>query len=234
MKLLVTAASVMLAASGVHGECGVVEPESHSSTQNACVLVTLDGKPARHLSLDITISGAGGESRLKRVTNRHGTFDLKNLSPGANYVMVHTALGVTPTSTAMVLLDVKERVPRSSQISLALSHQPNPPRYEVPGVNMSPPIEFTAPRFAGRIVDPSGTGVPGAKIVVYRRPYAIDPKPMTFQSDDQGEFAGFLESGAYTLVIMAPGFKLRIAGFEVRREASEQRMLVKMNIGSAC
>ena len=234
MKLLVTAASVMLAASGVHGECGVVEPESHSSTQDARVLVTLDGKPARRLSLDITISGAGGESRVKRVTNRHGTFDLKKLSPGSNYVTVSTALGVKPISTAMIRLDVTERVSDSSPISLALSHQPTPPRYEMPGVNMAPPIEFTVSRFAGRIFDPSGSGVPGAQIAVYRRPYAIDAKPTTFQSDDRGNFGGFLESGAYTAVIMSPGFKLRIAGFEVRREAPEQSMSIKMNIGSAC
>lgn len=83
----------------------------------------------------------------------------------------------------------------------------------------------------GRIVDPSGSGIPGATIQIANEGTNVSTKT---QSDSQGDFAApFLPPGFYRLTITATGFKnYTRSGAELRIDERLQ-LDVKLEIGDA-
>jgi hypothetical protein len=232
MKVVTTAASILLIATVTRGECVVVSP-AVPSKQNAHVTVTVDGKPAVRLPIHLVISSfASGQSEMRITTDAHGAIDLKSLPAGQNCLTADA----DPRLNATLCLDVTaSHHATPTQVPLVLTALPVEPTLdELAKQHDKSPIEFTGPAFVGTIQDQTGAGIMKADVTVYRRDAIAKLKPLKLQADDQGNFTAALEPGVYTVVVMSPGFKTRFAGVEVKQDAPKQGMSIELKIGNVC
>jgi hypothetical protein len=231
MKVLVVVATAVFTWGTAYGECVMVEPAVQPSKQNAHVVVIRDRSVAAKLRLVIRVVRNGYTSEKKVTTDGRGAVDLRSLPSGLNCITFETESNTEPRLTAYRCLEVKLATDvTASEFSIALVPAP-PTLDELVKAKEFSPIEWTARKFAGTIIDPSGAGIPKAEISVYRRRLQGIQKPVKVQANDQGSFVGSLEPGTYTFVVMSPGFKSRYLGLESKEDTSEQKMSIELSIG---
>jgi Carboxypeptidase regulatory-like domain len=238
MSLSATAASFVLAATLAQGDSCPTTAEFKPSKQNVRALVTVNGKPAGHLRLQILADSPDRKvSELKVETDADGFFDLKGLPAGQNCFQA-IGDGAGPKLVGSLCVDVTLAVDASaSAFSLALSSwpPPEPPTMdEIAKQKEKSPIEFTAATLEGAVKDFTGAVIQKADISVYRRNFPGKVDPEKVKTDEEGNFSMSLEAGTYTVVVQMDGFKTRFIGLEIEKDAPKRKISIELDIAQVC
>ncbi len=229
MRALAAVAGCLVFVSWPVSACSLVEVvDTRPSSQNARITVLMDGKPQKDVKL--VLSAVAGELRLTMVTDASGTVKLPRL-PDGRYCIVASA---SPTLRAELCLDVSKggnRKPSSFSMTLSIKPPPPPTLEDLLAAAEKGPLGMRTQVFAGIVQDPLGAPVLRAQIAVYSRGSLDKTHPLRFTTDEQGRFFASLESGAYTAVFQAPGFRTEILTFEIAPDAEREDLHLKLRIG---
>ena len=81
-------------------------------------------------------------------------------------------------------------------------------------ISSTSPAQMSANRFCGRVTDPAGQYIAGARLAVV----AASGQRLTATTGNDGSFAVNLPAwGAYTIQVDAPGFQSHTSKLELRR-----------------
>ena len=223
---------LFLLLAGVCKACVRVEvvPLPQPSTKNAKITVRINGKPAGRVRLSVRHPGRQGRQFIQ--TDADGTAMLTDLPEGTTCVL---ALGENNLTSSLCLdvpgLTTAEK--SSFYMVLGPTTSSLSPEDKVDMVEQLPPSARLR-SLNGTVLDPLGALIVTAEIQVYRRATYPQNPVASLKTDDRGRFAASLESGIYTVVLRARGFKSEIVGVEVTPVGSEKELRETLQVASDC
>jgi hypothetical protein len=196
------------------------------SSQHPRITVLRDGSSVR--SAEVAVSTAAGKTLMILSTDKHGIVVLPSLHVG-QYTVAARAPG---RLQAYLLLDISnKKLKKPSEFSLQL--QLGPPSFEelIDAAESAAPPE-RLPVFSGTVVDAGGAEISKVEIRIYQRGSAGKTLVSTAMTDSTGHFGAHLPSGAYTAVLVAPGFRIKIHVFEIAADTLAQETLIRLGLAA--
>jgi len=198
------------------------------SSQNPKIIVLHDGTPLQNA--EIHVSTVEGETRASLATDEHGAVVLPRLRPG-RYTIAANAPG---NLQAYLLLDIsKPNNKKPSEFSMQLRVGPPSLEERIVAAEAEAAPEQVR-EFSGTVVDPSGAEIPKVKVAIYQRGSSGKTLVSTASTDANGRFAPRLPNGTYTAIFQAPGFAIRIYVFEVNKDSTAKKLLMRLDVGAVC
>lgn len=207
------------------------------STARPRIIVLFDGRPAQGAQVEIIPSQppCADPTAVLR-TDSHGVAIPKRLAPGIYTVRATRDLvageftitvvngdgdgasaglqpyGYGPSNHFTLTLDTREEIRLRQLVTQA----------------QSVPISTVVAGFHGSVTDQSGARIPGAFITLLRR--RNRSKVLQIRADRAGEFKKVVPSGAYVVVVSAPGFATSVVAFRVGHDARDEHLEIKLPI----
>ncbi|HUJ82569.1 MAG TPA: carboxypeptidase-like regulatory domain-containing protein [Candidatus Acidoferrales bacterium] len=197
------------------------------STQNAVITVRLEGKPQK--GMKVLVSSFDRRRQLTLVTDSRGMIHLPNL-PAGKYSFIAS---LSPTLWADLYLRISARhSPKPSTFDMFLTPKlPPPPTLEEQlEAARKEPVTLHTQILTGVVKEPGGSGLPSARIAIYKHDLGEKAPPLSFTADEHGRFSVPLEPGTYTAAFYEAGFAIKFLNFEIAPQAGQQSVEVKLNL----
>ena len=156
-----------------------------------------EAKPQQNVRL--VVLRADGKPVLSMGTDANGAVTLPKFAPG-QYCIDGAP---SPTLRDTLCLAVSNRkADKPSEFFLELRERPPLPKgseLTISNAKNLQPSEYL-PTFAGNVKDPSGAGITGTSIEIYRHGHEEHGKPKKVKADKRGHFSADLHGGVYTIV----------------------------------
>jgi len=224
MKVFTTSAAFLLLASIVAAKPSVEILQASASSQSARIMVLHDGKPLQSVKIDVFT--ADEKLRLSLSTDIDGVVVLP-LLPRGRY---HVAASAPGDLGADLLLDVsRHKGKKPSEFSMMLLPQPPTLEERIAVVEGRGAIERLR-EFKGITVDPSGAAIPSVKIRIFQEGTGAKDRVATAEADATGHFSVHLANGTYTAIIQSQGFSTHIQVFEIKEEAEQKYLRIRLDL----
>jgi Carboxypeptidase regulatory-like domain len=219
----------MLAALGVAGlfgagisRAGSVEVLScEAASQRAQVAVDLAGQPAKDVKVELRAFNARLVGTLK--TDGSGRVALPQLKAG-KYIV--TARGTNQVVGSICVEVGKQNAQLGSSFTIAMK------ALAPAGLPLELPKQRVE-RFRGTVVDQTGAGVAGARIVIVPTGSSGARQRKIVKTDKVGGFFLELADGKYSASFEGSGFRTVMMDFEVARGGSSDELRVVLPVGLA-
>jgi hypothetical protein len=208
-------------------ECVSVVGPAAASSSGVRITVRLDGKAQGSAKVEGFLTGNIEQSEFSVFTDDDGIAILPTLAPGYYHIV---ATGRQTLRADLIFVVPPDGRGSASAFSMDLKQMWG--QYDLSAAEKKAPSE-RLPDFAGIIIDPSGAGIPGAKIAVWKQGVVNGAPAVELASDHVGRFSTHLEDGTYIAVFDEPGFRGQIIIFEVTKTNARQALEVSLQI-AAC
>jgi len=231
MKAFVLALVYLLAPYLAISECVVYGPPFKSSSERISVTTLLDGNPVKgaQVSLFPYPRHFDDQPQYSVVSDVAGVAVIPRLSTGSYEVVATAQWGWA----ADLLITVSESL-EGSRFPLELRPDRSHAVIDAAIVAAAKLPPTRLPAFAGSVRDPSGAGIKGAAIAVWRAGESHTALPAESTTGDGGRFSISLPEGKYVALFSEPGFSLKSLVFEISHSAPQSGLDEILEIGHGC
>jgi hypothetical protein len=231
MKLIAIAAACMLLPRLAIGACETVEQVSYQpSSPRIRITALVDGKMEGGTRVDVFPSPLGPPAQVSITADDDGIAAIPPLAPGYYEITATSKRGLRASLFVIVSSD-RRKTP--SAFSMNLKPDKFFPRLQdkLEAARTRPSSERIQD-FAGVVRDPTGGGVPGARIRVWKKRLQDEALPVEIRSDSVGRFSTHLAEGTYIALFQSGGFLPEVLVFDVVRGEGLKDLRVSMEVWS--
>lgn len=203
-------------------------PTFQPASQSVRITALLDGKPMGDAHFDIFLypHRYGDQPRYSLTSNEEGVAAIQKITPANYEIAVSAKWGWM--SDLLVAVSGNQRL---SELSVnLLPDREHAFAERILAAAEKGPVTTLFPEFSGAVRDPSGAGISGTKITIWRVGEEHAGPGTESTADNGGRFSISLPEGKYDALFEEPGFGLKAVLFDISRAASPSDVNVTLEV----